>query len=70
MCRPPRDSGRGACGLAGVCIPEQLVNADFVQITDVHLDVPLYWQSWKMDSVLVGTVGAAVLDAPPRFGSA
>jgi LysR family transcriptional regulator (chromosome initiation inhibitor) len=43
--------------------PEQLVNADFVQIADVHLDVPLYWQSWKMDSALVGTVGAAVLSA-------
>lgn len=43
--------------------PEQLVNADFVRITEVHLDVPLYWQSWRLNSELVGTVGAAVLGA-------
>ena len=62
----PTAEGFGAAVRAGVgwgMYPEQLVNADFVQITDVHLDVPLYWQSWKMDSVVVGTVGAAVLDA-------
>jgi LysR family transcriptional regulator (chromosome initiation inhibitor) len=62
----PTAEGFGAAVRAGLgwgMYPEQLVNADFVQITDVHLDVPLYWQSWKMDSVLVGTVGAAVLDA-------
>ena len=62
----PTAEGFGAAVRAGLgwgMYPEQLVNADFVQITDVHLDVPLYWQSWKMDSVVVGTVGAAVLDA-------
>ena len=59
----PTAEGFGAAVRAGLgwgMYPEQLVNADFVQITDVHLDVPLYWQ---MDSVVVGTVGAAVLDA-------
>jgi LysR family transcriptional regulator (chromosome initiation inhibitor) len=62
----PTAEGFGAAVRAGVgwgMYPEQLVNADFVQIADVHLDVPLYWQSWKMDSALVGTVGAAVLSA-------
>lgn len=62
----PTAEGFGAAVRAGVgwgMYPEQLVNADFVQLADVHLDVPLYWQSWKMDSVLVGTVGAAVLSA-------
>ncbi len=62
----PTAEGFGAAVRAGLgwgMYPEQLVNADFVQIADVHLDVPLYWQSWKMDSVLVGTVGAAVLSA-------
>lgn len=62
----PTAEGFGAAVRAGLgwgMYPEQLVNADFVQITGVHLDVPLYWQSWKMDSVVVGTVGAAVLDA-------
>ncbi|MBX9919705.1 MAG: ArgP/LysG family DNA-binding transcriptional regulator, partial [Mycolicibacterium frederiksbergense] len=62
----PTAEGFGAAVRAGLgwgMYPEQLVNTDFVQIADVHLDVPLYWQSWKMDSVLVGTVGAAVLSA-------
>lgn len=62
----PTAEGFGAAVRAGLgwgMYPEQLLNADFVQITDVHLDVPLYWQSWKMDSVLVGTVSDAVLSA-------
>lgn len=62
----PTAEGFGAAVRAGLgwgMYPEQLVNADFVQIADVHLDVPLYWQSWKMDSVLVGTVSDAVLSA-------
>ena len=62
----PTAEGFGAAVRAGLgwgMYPEQLLNADFVQIADVHLDVPLYWQSWKMDSVLVGTVSDAVLSA-------
>lgn len=62
----PTAEGFGAAVRAGLgwgMYPEQLVNADFIRIADVHLDVPLYWQSWKLDSELVGTVGAAVLGA-------
>ncbi len=62
----PTAEGFGAAVRAGLgwgMYPEQLVNADFVRIADVHLDVPLYWQSWKLDSVLVSTVGDAVLTA-------
>ena len=62
----PTAEGFGAAVRAGLgwgMYPEQLVNADFVRIADVHLDVPLYWQSWKLDSELVGNVGAAVSDA-------
>lgn len=62
----PTAEGFGAAVRAGLgwgMYPEQLVNADFVRIADVHLDVPLYWQTWKLDSELVGNVGAAVSDA-------
>jgi LysR family transcriptional regulator, chromosome initiation inhibitor len=62
----PTAEGFGAAVRAGLgwgMYPEQLVNDDFVRIADVHLDVPLYWQSWKLDSVLVSGVGAAVRDA-------
>jgi LysR family transcriptional regulator (chromosome initiation inhibitor) len=48
--------------------PEQLAAADladgsFVRIADVHLDVPLFWQCWKLDSPLVAAVTAAVRSA-------
>ncbi len=59
----PTAEGFGAAVRAGLgwgMYPEQLVTADFVRIAAAHLDVPLFWQSWKLDSSLVGTVGAAV----------
>jgi len=45
--------------------PEQLAAASladgsFVRISDVHLDVPLYWQCWKLDSRIVNAVTGAV----------
>ncbi|MGW0161358.1 LysR family transcriptional regulator ArgP [Mycobacterium sp. NPDC003323] len=58
--------GFGAAVRAGLgwgVYPEQLVGADFVQICDVHLDVPLFWQSWKLESALVASIGAAVTSA-------
>jgi LysR family transcriptional regulator (chromosome initiation inhibitor) len=27
-----------------------LADGSFVRVSDVHLDVPLFWQSWKLDS--------------------
>ncbi|WP_407667577.1 LysR family transcriptional regulator ArgP [Mycolicibacterium arseniciresistens] len=48
--------------------PEKLAAGDladgsFVRIADVHLDVPLFWQCWKLDSPLVAAVTAAVRSA-------
>jgi len=45
--------------------PEQLAAASladgsFVRISDVHLDVPLYWQCWTLDSRIVNAVTGAV----------
>ena len=62
----PTAEGFGAAVRAGLgwgMYPEQLVGADFVRVTDVHLDVPLYWQCWKLDSALVGAIGDAVTAA-------
>ena len=40
--------------LAGVA------DGTFVRISDVHLDVPLYWQCWKLDSPIIDTITKAV----------
>ena len=37
-----------------------LADGSFVRVSDVHLDVPLFWQCWKLDSPLVQTVTDAV----------
>jgi LysR family transcriptional regulator, chromosome initiation inhibitor len=37
-----------------------LADGSFVRVSDVHLDVPLYWQCWKLNSPLVQTVTDAV----------
>lgn len=62
----PTAEGFGAAVRAGLgwgMYPEQLVDASFVPITDAHLDVPLYWQSWKLDSDTVAQVTDAVTAA-------
>jgi LysR family transcriptional regulator, chromosome initiation inhibitor len=41
----------------------QVANGSFVLVTDVHLDVPLYWQCWKLDSPMVQTITDAVRSA-------
>lgn len=64
----PTAEGFGAAVRAGLgwgMYPEQLAAPDvadgsFVRIADVHLDVPLYWQCWKLDSPLVSQVTGAV----------
>jgi LysR family transcriptional regulator (chromosome initiation inhibitor) len=40
-----------------------LKNGSFVRVADVHLDVPLFWQCWKLDSPLVGRITEAVSSA-------
>ena len=64
----PTAEGFGAAVRAGLgwgMYPEQLAAAaladgSFCRISDVHLDVPLYWQCWKLDSPMVKTITAAV----------
>ncbi|MCV7252899.1 LysR family transcriptional regulator ArgP [Mycolicibacterium fluoranthenivorans] len=55
-------------GLGWGMYPEQLIGPDFVRIAEVHLDVPLYWQCWKLDSPVVDTVTDAVRGAAERLG--
>lgn len=48
-------------GLGWGMYPQELVNTDvesgaLVRISEAHLDVPLYWQCWKLDSPIVGAV--------------
>jgi len=41
-------------------VAAHLADGSVVQISDVHLDVPLFWQCWKLDSPLINTVTGAV----------
>lgn len=50
-------------GLGWGMFPEEIVEDSFVRITDHHLDVPLFWQCWKLDSPLVAVVTDAVRSA-------
>lgn len=64
----PTAEGFGAavrCGLGWGMFPEQLADStkDLTRISDLHLDVPLYWQCWKLDSPLVAGVTDAVVAA-------
>jgi LysR family transcriptional regulator, chromosome initiation inhibitor len=67
----PTAEGFGAAVRAGLgwgMYPEQLAapawaDGSFVRITDVYLDVPLFWQCWKLDSPMVTTVTDAVQSA-------
>ena len=67
----PTAEGFGAAVRAGLgwgMFPDSLAashldDGSFVRISDVHLDVPLYWQCWKLDSPFVRTITDAVLSA-------
>jgi LysR family transcriptional regulator, chromosome initiation inhibitor len=67
----PTAEGFGAAARAGLgwgMFPEQLAasalaDGSFVRISDVNLDVPLFWQCWKLDSPLVTAVTDAVRSA-------
>jgi LysR family transcriptional regulator (chromosome initiation inhibitor) len=64
----PTAEGFGAAVRAGVgwgMFPEQLAapalaDGSFVRTADKHLDVPLYWQCWKLNSPMVQAVTTAV----------
>ena len=67
----PTAEGFGAAvrdGLGWGMYPERLAapmlaDGSFVRIADAHLDVPLFWQCWKLDSPMVKTVTDAVRTA-------
>jgi LysR family transcriptional regulator, chromosome initiation inhibitor len=40
-----------------------LAEGSFVRVFDTHLDVPLFWQCWKLDSPLVEAITEAVVSA-------
>jgi LysR family transcriptional regulator (chromosome initiation inhibitor) len=75
----PTAEGFGAAVRAGLgwgMYPEQLAapalaDGSFVRISGAHLDVPLFWQCWKINSPMVKTITDRVWSAaaglrPPR----
>ncbi|WP_102141348.1 LysR family transcriptional regulator ArgP [Mycobacterium hubeiense] len=64
----PTAEGFGAAVHAGLgwgMYPGTLASAElaagtFVRISKAHLDVPLFWQCWKLDSPIVGRITDAV----------
>ena len=67
----PTAEGFGAAVQAGLgwgMFPDSLAaphlaDRSFVRVSDVHLDVPLYWQCWKLDSPIVARITDAVRSA-------
>lgn len=62
----PTAEGFGAAvraGLAWGMFPEQHIEASFTRISDHHLDVPLYFQCWKLDSPAIAALTSAVRSA-------
>jgi LysR family transcriptional regulator, chromosome initiation inhibitor len=62
----PTAEGFGAAVRAGLgwgMYPEQIVDDDFVRVCDAYLDVPLYWQCWKLDSAMVARITDVVRGA-------
>jgi LysR family transcriptional regulator, chromosome initiation inhibitor len=59
-------------GLGWGMVPEQLALPDieagrYVRLDDGHLDVPLFWQYWKIESTVLGELTGAVKDAFSRW---
>ena len=50
-------------GLGWGMFPEELVDESWVPVAAQHLDVPLFWQCWKLDSVMVSAVTETVRSA-------
>ena len=40
-----------------------LADGSFLRVSDAHLDVPLFWQCWKLDSPMVKRITEAVRSA-------
>jgi LysR family transcriptional regulator, chromosome initiation inhibitor len=73
----PTAEGFGAAVRAGLgwgMFPASLAapaiaDGSFVRVSDAHLDVPLFWQCWKLDSPIVGNITDAVLRSCVGFVS-
>ncbi len=71
----PTAEGFGSAVRAGLgwgMFPQNLAapalsDGSFVRVVDAHLDVPLFWQCWKLDSPLVGAITAAVQSAAVKI---
>jgi LysR family transcriptional regulator (chromosome initiation inhibitor) len=71
----PTTEGFGAAVRAGLgwgMYPEQLVERDLAErtlapVVDLYLDVPLFWQCWKLDSPLIKTITDTVQSAAMRL---
>jgi LysR family transcriptional regulator (chromosome initiation inhibitor) len=71
----PTADGFGAAvrsGLGWGMYPEQLATPNladgaFVRVADLYLDVPLFWQCWKLDSPLTKTITDTVQSAARRL---
>jgi len=67
----PTAEGFGAAVRAGLgwgMFPEQLASdwladGSVIQISDLDLDVPLFWQCWKLDSPMVKVITEAIRSA-------
>lgn len=67
----PTAEGFGAAVRAGLgwgMFPDSLAaphiaDGSFVRVSDAHLDVPLYWQCWKLESPIIEKITAAVRSA-------
>jgi LysR family transcriptional regulator (chromosome initiation inhibitor) len=71
----PTAEGFGAAVRAGLgwgMFPDSLAapgigDGSFVRVSDTYLDVPLYWQCWKLDSPIVGRITEAVHSAAAQL---
>ncbi len=71
----PTAEGFGSAVRAGLgwgMFPENLAtpalaDGSFVRVAEAHLDVPLFWQCWKLDSPLVETITEAVRSAAAKI---
>jgi LysR family transcriptional regulator (chromosome initiation inhibitor) len=62
----PTAEGFGAAVRAGLgwgMFPESLADNSLIRVTDQHLDVPLFWQCWKLDSPIIKAITDAVKSA-------
>jgi LysR family transcriptional regulator, chromosome initiation inhibitor len=60
-------AGRGWGMFPAALAAAHFKDGSFVRIVDAHLDVPLYWQCWKLKSPIVARITDAVRSAAERL---